>query len=546
MSHELRTPLNAIIGYSEMLLEEVNDLGQPEIAPDLKRIHEAGRHLLGLINDILDLSKIEAGKMDVFVENFDVIELIEQVRATVQPLMIKNANALEVRVRSDLGTMWSDQVKVRQNLFNLLGNAAKFTKNGRVTLAVNRDVKSSGDWLEFSVSDTGIGMKPEQMTKLFHAFSQAEASTTRNYGGTGLGLAITRHFSRMLGGDVSVESAPGVGSTFTIRLPAICPSKPPVETPTTPAVTGTGPLILMIDDDRGMHEIMERELAGRGYRLAHAYSGEDGLRQARELRPHAIVLDIIMPGMDGWSVLQTLKQDARLKTVPVIIATILGDRDLGYAFGATDYLIKPIDPEHLLEILNRNHMTGGEILVVDDEPGTRDILRRMLVKEGCCVREASNGKEGLKALSQFMPNLVLLDLMMPEMDGFEMLQAMREREDWKSVPVIVITAKDLRKEELETIKSQADQVILKGALRRQDLVGAIQEMIAARLGADGSPSRLLLYQCAWRAGGERTDAEERDRLVQSAGRSGRPSPAARRITGSRTTDRPDARALSRS
>jgi PAS domain S-box-containing protein len=480
MSHELRTPLNAIIGYSEMLLEEGSDLGRSEFAPDLEKIHMSGRQLLGLINDILDLSKIEAGRMEAFIEEFDVAELIRQVRAITQPLMVRNANELEVCLPSDLGTMHSDQTKVRQSLFNLLSNAAKFTTRGRITLAVKREVRADGVWLEFRVSDTGIGMTPEQMTRLFQAFSQAEASTTRNYGGTGLGLAITRHFSHMLGGNVSAESTPGVGSTFTIWLPATCPTTVG-ETPPALTSTGTGPIVLVIDDDRAMHEMLDRELAGRGYRLFHAYSGEEGLRQARSLHPDAIILDIIMPGMDGWAVLQTLKEDERLSAIPVIVATILGDSDMGYALGAADYLIKPIEPEDLTKILDRNHIAGGDVLVVDDEPTARDILRRLFVKTGWRVREASNGREGLDALSQSLPSLVLLDLMMPEMDGFQMLEAMRQRQPWQAIPVIVITGKDLNQEEIDRIKLQADQLLCKGALDRENLVAVMRELIASRL-----------------------------------------------------------------
>ncbi|HEX3210628.1 MAG TPA: ATP-binding protein, partial [Geminicoccaceae bacterium] len=275
MSHELRTPLNAIIGYSEMLLEQAEDAGAEGLKPDLEKIRGAGKHLLSLINDILDLSKIEAGKMDIFVEEFDVATMLAEVEAVTRPLIAKNANTFEVRLAPDIGTMRSDQTKVRQNLFNLISNAAKFTDQGRITLDVRRlPGEAGGEWLEFRVSDTGIGMTPAQIAKLFEAFGQADASTARNYGGTGLGLAITKHFCRMLGGEVTVESEHGRGSSFTIRLPARQEERAghwgqgaaaEVVGAGMPARrTGT---VLVIDDEPAVHALFERELAGRGYRV---------------------------------------------------------------------------------------------------------------------------------------------------------------------------------------------------------------------------------------------------------------------------------------
>jgi signal transduction histidine kinase/CheY-like chemotaxis protein len=486
MSHELRTPLNAIIGYSEILLEESGDLVQPELRPDLEKIRGAGKHLLGLINDILDLSKIEAGKMDLFLENIDVASLLADVSATVQPLMAKNGNMFEVRCSPDLGIARSDQTKVRQILLNLLSNAAKFTKQGRILLAARRSTEGTGDFLEFEVSDTGIGMTAEQMAKLYSAFSQADASTTRNYGGTGLGLAITKHFCLMLGGDVMVRSELGEGSTFVVTLPAVYPVADemlPLE-----RAEGTAGTVLVIDDERATHNLLERELGARGYRVVHAAGGREGLRLAREMRPDAITLDVIMPELDGWAVLRELKADTDLRSIPVVLVTVLGDREMGYALGAADYLTKPIDPDALLGVLGRFHVGDGEVpvMVVDDDPMTREMLRRILSKRGWSVTEAADGSDALSVLGRTQPAVVVLDLMMPGMDGFEMLDAMRREATWREIPVVVVTAKDLSTEEVTWLNQRAERVFQKGAYKRSELVGTIHEMIARGRGTSVS------------------------------------------------------------
>jgi signal transduction histidine kinase/CheY-like chemotaxis protein len=495
MSHELRTPLNAIIGYSEMLHEEADDLGEDKFRPDLVKIREAGKHLLSLINDILDLSKIEAGKMDVLLGDFEVADLIAQVQSVIEPLMAKNANTLVVDRAPNLGAMRSDQTKLRQNLFNLLSNAAKFTREGRITLAARRVVQDGNDWLEFKVSDTGIGMTPEQLGRLFRAFAQAEASTSRDYSGTGLGLAITRHFCRMLGGDVAVESTPGEGSTFTITLPAIGPDAKaevvaPAAGPTPRAATGT---VLIIDDDKALHDLLERELAAKGYHVLHAAGGREGLRIAKQTRPDVITLDIIMPDLDGWSVLKTLKDDLELRDIPVVLVTIMRDRDMGFALGAADYITKPLDREMLLAAVNRHARSaeGAQVLVVDDDWKTRDMLHRTLVKEGWAVAEASNGREAIRLLERSRPVVVLLDLMMPEMDGFELLERMRRDEGWRDIPVIVVTAKDLTRAEVDQLKGHVITILQKGAYQRSDLLAEIHNMVAQRVALSAARRRLI-------------------------------------------------------
>ena len=356
MSHELRTPLNAILGYSEMLTEEATDLGQDSFVPDLKKIHGAGKHLLSLINDVLDISKIEAGRMDMFLETFEIRPLIDDVVSTIHPLVEKNANALIVSCPEEAGSMHADVTKVRQGLFNLLSNACKFTHEGRITLKVSRPVKDGIDWLHFTVSDTGIGMTPEQLGKLFQAFSQADASTTRKFGGTGLGLAISRKFCQMMGGDITVASEPGKGTSFTMQLPAVVVEKKaeapqPQAKPT--GAQAEGSPVLVIDDDPTVHDLMRRFLGKEGFRIVPALSGEEGLKLARESPPDVILLDVQMPTMDGWTVLQQLKADPRLKDIPVVLVTMMDQKNLGFSLGANDYLMKPVDRERVAAVLRK-------------------------------------------------------------------------------------------------------------------------------------------------------------------------------------------------
>jgi signal transduction histidine kinase/ActR/RegA family two-component response regulator len=365
MSHELRTPLNAVIGYSEMLIEDAEDAGQAEAIPDLQRIHTAGRHLLGLINEVLDLSKIEAGKMEVFLEDFDVAAMVESVRGTIRPLAEERGNRLVVEA-NDVGTAHSDVTKLRQMLLNLLSNASKFTEQGEVRLVARREADPRGSRLVFVVSDTGIGMTPEQQARLFEPFMQADASTTRRYGGTGLGLAITRHFAGMLGGEITLESEPGFGTTFTIRVPADAPAHvvAPSETVETvepdPATTAPGSTILVIDDDDATCRVIRRMLERDGFVPACAQDGEEGLRLARSLRPALILLDVLMPGTDGLVVLERLKADPELAAIPVVIVSITDNHEIGFALGAVDYLVKPVEKEQLAATLRRHLGAAAE------------------------------------------------------------------------------------------------------------------------------------------------------------------------------------------
>jgi PAS domain S-box-containing protein len=538
MSHELRTPLNAIIGYSEMLQEEVEALHQKHLGPDLEKIHGAGKHLLGLINDILDLSKVEAGKMALYLEDFDVPSMVTEVASTVQPLVAKNGNQLEVLCPADLGMMRADLTKVRQTLFNLLSNASKFTERGVIRLEVRRngppsprpsppgegaphadsrpsegarladtgprdhplpggEGRGEGErvstlnprpsTLRFSVTDTGIGMTAEQMGKLFEAFTQADASTTRKYGGTGLGLAISRKFCRMMGGDMTVSSEPGKGSTFTAALPAEVQSQTPEQGTllvTRQTVGSADSRVLVIDDDPTARDLIERTLSKEGFTVLLAGDGPSGIEMARKLQPRVITLDVMMPRMDGWAVLSALKADPATAGIPVIMLTIVDEKQIGFSLGAADYFTKPIDWGRMTASLQKYRAPAQHptVLVVEDDAPTREMLRRTLVKESWEVVEAENGRVALERLDGLVPRLILLDLMMPEMDGFEFMAELRQRPECRQVPVVVITARDITEEDRQRLNGQVARVMQKGSFQMEDLVRELRALSEVHIG----------------------------------------------------------------
>ncbi|GAP94295.1 response regulator [Leptolyngbya sp. NIES-2104] len=484
MSHELRTPLNAIIGYSEMLVEEMTDQGTTGLVPDVQKINGAGKHLLGLINNILDLSKVEAGKMELFLETFAIAPLLEEVTDTLRPLVRKNNNVLVVTCPETIGSMRADLTKLRQSLFNLLSNASKFTENGTITLSVER---KEADWITFRVSDTGIGMTPEQRSRLFQSFTQADASTTRKYGGTGLGLVITQQFCQIMGGTIEVESEAGKGTTFTIRLPEQAqplqpePSIAQEQQEISSAIVGTSN-ILVIDDDLSALDIMQRYLSREGFNVITAEDGHEGLRLAREHLPSVILLDVRMPNLNGWEVLTYLKSDPELCHIPVVMVTVEDDQSLGYALGAVDYLIKPINYDRLLTLLQPYQTTSSpsSVLVVEDNGVNREMICRQLTKVGWRVLEAENGLRALEVMQTEQPGIILLDLMMPEMDGFEFIRELRQHSEWRTIPVIVLTAKDLTIEERQWLNGQTQRIYQKGSNSRQLLLDEIHGLLAAR------------------------------------------------------------------
>jgi len=493
VSHEFRTPLNAILGYGEILKFEAEKLSRPDLVEDLKSIETAGRHLLGLINDILDFSKLQAGKIELRHETFSVETLVEDVMTTIRPLARRNDNRIEVRYAEPPGTMTADPARVRQVLLNLLSNANKFTEDGEVTLEICRRQIGEADWMQFTVRDTGIGIAPEKILTLFQEFTQGEATTTRKYGGTGLGLAISHRLCQMLGGDISVSSDRGRGSVFTVNLPVNAreagqPAGQPVErvsaggeeelellpdeeavaeepeSPPPESAPASGPepardLLLVIDDDQIVRDLVRRFSEREGYRVVTADSGEEGLRLAREIAPNIITLDVMMPGLDGWTVLKQLKADSALAKIPVVMLTILDEKDRACQLGAAEYLVKPIDWEVFFDVLKKHRTTYPEtpLLVVEDDIANRKALCRLLKREGWHVMEAIHGRSAFRIMERETPGLILLDWMLPDMNGEEFLDQMSEDPRWRSVPVLLVTAKDL---------SEAEQEGLAGCLKR--------------------------------------------------------------------------------
>ncbi|MBN1485006.1 MAG: response regulator [Chloroflexia bacterium] len=498
MSHELRTPLSAIIGYSELLQEEVDEMGWGGLQPDLEKIRTAGSQLLSIISDVLDLSKIEAGKMGLELGSFDLGLLIDNVVTTARPLIEKAGNRLQLSVPQHL-PMYADEVKVRQVLLNLLSNAAKFTQGGQVTLSTSQQPappwakEADEPWVRLRVSDSGIGITPEQQPLIFEAFTQADASTTRKYGGTGLGLAISQRFCQMMGGRIEVQSSVGQGSTFTVHLPLqvreSAPAEPAPRPPREVAPVGLaqGTKVLLIDDDAATRELIQRYLEREGLDVYGASDGPEGLRLARALHPNAIVLDVRMPLMDGWDVLAALKADPTLADIPVIMASIVEDQERGFALGASEYITKPVEREQLLRVLQRHHCLAGRVLVVEDNDASRELLRRILEKEGWRVTEAANGRIALLRLVEQPPDLVLLDLLMPEMDGFHFLRELRQNPDWKSLPVVVITAKELGVDDQKRLDGYVDHILQKGSYSLNQLLQEIRDLLLRQARDESAP-----------------------------------------------------------
>lgn len=485
MSHELRTPMNAVIGYSEMLKEEAEDQGADDFIPDLDRICKASKHLLHLINDILDLSKVEADKIELYPEPIDMMEFVEEIASSAGPIMEANSNALEVQCDDDVAEIVNDVTRLRQVVLNLISNAAKFTREGSVRLTVSGTTEGGTDWLDIEVSDTGIGMSPEQIQQVFQPFTQADASTTRKYGGTGLGLAISKSYCELMGGKITVTSEEAKGSTFTVHIPAsidAAPQNNPAPA-SEPAAAGIGKIeaadrngstVLVIDDDRSARDLLQRLLEREGYRVFTSDRGKKGLDVARQIRPDVITLDALMPEMDGWTVLGALKQDPELAPIPVIMVSFVDEPGKGLALGAAEYIVKPIKRQKLLGILTRLNTTADkEVLVVEDEKDMRNLICNWLEREGWTAHCAANGREGLELFRKLHPAVVVLDLMLPEVDGFEFLGTLRCEFPDHDSSVIVITAKELFPEDIKRLNGSVEKIIEKAKAPGRQLVDEI-------------------------------------------------------------------------
>jgi adenylate cyclase len=481
MSHELRTPLNAIIGLTDMMVGNAARFGTEKALEPLRRVHRAGTHLLGLINQVLDLSKIEAGKLELNLESVSIPPMVEEVIGTARPLAEQNKNRLSLECPSNLPPIEADAMRVRQILLNLLSNACKFTKDGSIILRVVGVVHQGQDCIAFAVADSGIGMTPEQMGRLFEEFSQGDATTARQYGGTGLGLAITRRLCQMMGGDVSVTSEVGKGSTFTVRLPvAAAAIVARDQTSETGTDVPSGDCVLVIDDDVTARDLIADYLRQAGFAVITAAGGREGLKRAKDHHPIAITLDVMMPDIDGWTVLAALRGDPKLADIPVVMATIVDERRQGMALGAVGYLTKPIDRDKLVEIMRRYGASSGptRVLVVEDDATQRERVRTLLQPPQWLVTEAENGRVALDRLKDRVSDVIILDLMMPEMDGFQLVAALQEHPQWRRIPVVVVTALDLSAQDRARLNSGVETILLKESFKPSDLIDGLRRLVA--------------------------------------------------------------------
>ncbi len=481
MSHELRTPLNAILGYGEMLYEDCEDLGYDDLLPDLKKITSSGTHLLSLINNILDLSKIEAGKMELFVTSFEIENMVQTIKDVSEPLAAKNNNAFVINLDGAMGSMSQDETKLRQCLTNFLSNGFKFTKNGTVTLDVKCRMDEDIEFVDFAVIDTGAGMSPEGVAKVFEEYTQAERSTSANYGGTGLGLPISKKFAEMMGGDIVVTSEEGVGSKFTISVPRECPEYAEDEVDANVInLDDQDNLVVLVDDDVAMHDLIKRTISKLNLTLLGATNSEKGMELIREIKPKLILLDVLMPGRDGWSLLKECKTDQDLKNIPVIMISQLNQSNLAASLGANDYLTKPIDRNLFVNTVKRilgNETRDHKILVIDDDKDVREILTRLLKDAGYRPIDARDGKEGLERTKD-EPSLIILDLEMPRMDGFEFLDNyIKNVPEEKRSPVLVFSGKDLTEVQEELLKEKVVGLVKKDDVSMENLSKMIQGIV---------------------------------------------------------------------
>ncbi len=474
MSHELRTPLNAILGYGEMLAEDCEDLGYDDLLPDLKKITSAGSHLLSLINNILDISKIEAGRMELYLTSFEIEGMVDTIKDVTGPLAATNDNGFKVNLEDALGSMTQDETKIRQCLTNFLSNGFKFTSNGTVTLDVDTFFEEDVEMIRFSVSDTGEGMSEEGLSKVFREYEQAERSTSAKHGGTGLGLPITKKLAEMMGGDVIVTSELGVGSVFTLYVPRECPQgyDELEQGNTIDKLTEEEKIVVLIDDDVAMHDLIRRTLSKIGLKLVGAVDSEKGMQIVREMKPKLLLLDVLMPGRDGWSILKECKSDPELKEMPVVMVSQLSQDVLSQSLGADDYLTKPINRDLFLETVSK-HISltdhDGTVLIIDDDADVRDLLSRMLSDAGFKFDTAKDGKEGLEKLNK-NPNLIVLDLEMPRMDGFEFLENyMKEFNETERAPVLVYSGKDLTEVQREMLEKNVAGMVKKDEVSMDEL-----------------------------------------------------------------------------
>jgi PAS domain S-box-containing protein len=473
MSHELRTPLNSIIGFARVILKGIDGPITELQQQDLTAIFNSGQHLLGLINDILDLSRIEAGKMELTFDEVNISDLISSVMSTAVGLVKDKPIQLRSALAEDLPLVRADAMRIRQVLINFLSNAAKFTEEGEILVTAHVEKTEKGqDAVRVSVVDTGPGISEEDQAKLFQPFSQVDASLTRRVGGSGLGLSICHHLIQMHNGQIGIQSAPGKGSTFYFSIPVVKKTK----------IGGQEDerVILAIDDDPQIISLYERYLQPKGFHVIGLSDPAKARERVEQLKPFAITLDIMMPGYDGWQVLTDLKSSQETREVPVIVCSIVEDEEKGFSLGAADYLVKPVLEEDLLASLDRLNGDGSirEVLIIDDDPNDLRLLGKMLTEQGKYrAMLAEGGPAGWNAIRSKLPHAVVLDLFMPEMDGFTILEQLRQDEKLRNLPVIVITGADLSGEQRKQLDDLGQRLLQKSSLREKELISTIENAL---------------------------------------------------------------------
>ncbi|MDB4936306.1 MAG: hypothetical protein JWP87_3278 [Labilithrix sp.] len=492
-SHEIRTPLNGILGYCDLVLREEGQRLTPHGRRDLNVIKMNARTLLALINDILDLSKIEAGRVEIVNEHVDMESLVEECASTVRETL--RGKQVELRTFVDAGAkdVFTDALKLKQVLLNLLSNATKFTDTGEVVLTAT----AKGPALVIVVEDTGSGIPSDQLPHIFEKFRQVDGSPSRRVGGTGLGLAIVREVSKLLGGSVEVTSSLGRGSAFTVVLSrAIDRGRETRGTGVTKIEyspeANRETTVLIIDDDVMIHQLLRSRLEEDGFKVYSASDGIEGLTAARELRPSVILLDIHLPKLDGWGVLARLKGEPGLAGIPVIMLSVEEQRGRAFSFGACEYLVKPIEPDRLVDVVRKSiEPTMGDVLIVDDDADTRDIVSRNLRRAGFTTIEAANGEEALLKARVVNPAMVILDLLMPNVDGFEVLRTLRA--EGNKVPIVVLTGKDLTDGEQNVLREGLARVFRKDGVAVEEVVKEARQLVAARRVIETTAMSRILY-----------------------------------------------------
>jgi signal transduction histidine kinase/DNA-binding response OmpR family regulator len=481
VSHELRTPLSAIIGFSQILLDEIDGPLNEEQQQDIQQVNRSGESLLNLINQILDLSKIEAGKMELTAERLELPGLVNSVLDSIRPLAEQKGLKIETRFPLSLPAVEADPVRLKQILINLLSNAVKFTDRGHIEVFA----QPSGRMVRIAVKDTGIGISGDSQKVIFEEFVQGDGSSTRRHGGTGLGLSIVRKLVEMHGGAITVVSEPGQGSTFMFTLPAWASATVAAFPPARPRRAHRpsqglpGNVILVVDDDASVRQLIARHLEQEGWKTVQASNAADAVQLAHECRPVLMTLDVMMPDASGWWVLEKLREDPETAGLPVLVVTIIEDQRLMLALGASDYLAKPYDRSALVEKVHHllPQLNGKRVLVVDDDPEARILLAKILGEEGARVELASDGNQAMLSVTQAPPDLVLLDLMMPGMSGFEIVARMRALPVTATIPVIIVSAKELSAEDILTLDGHIQRFIAKGTIDPEGLTAAVRQVL---------------------------------------------------------------------